>query len=246
MIDINTILDSKIRYINDVPVLTRNQIETTAEQILAHYMPEALVSQTPTNIEGLMENCFDLHLDFQTIQPDGAILGETIFSDGYRQIFDDTSLTPQIIEVKKGTIILDSFMSEKMETRTLFTEGHEFGHWCLHGPFYSATDNRACRSHRYQRMYFPHYQAKTPIEWTEWQANTFAAAILLPRSALRITLREFLEENKLTWQKLIDFTEYSNRLKYIELLNRIAKSFCVSNETARIRMNKLCNLTFPN
>ncbi len=246
MIEINSFLDSKIRYINDVPVLTRNQIETTAEQVLARNMPEALTCQSPINIEGLMENCFDLHLDFQTLQPDGAILGETIFRDGYRQIFVDNHLTPEIIEVRKGTIILDSFMSEKMKTRTAFTEAHEFGHWCLHGPFYSATDNRACRSHRYQRMYFPHYQARTPTEWTEWQANTFAAAILLPRSALRITLRDFLEENSLTWKRLIDFTDYRNRLKYIELLDRIANLFCVSKETARIRLNKLCNLTFPN
>ena len=245
MIEINALLGERIRYISDVHVLTRNQIETTAEQILERYMPDALDRQSAINIERLMENEFDLRLDFQTLQPDGAILGETIFCDGYREVYVCDKIYPEIIEVKEGTIILDSFMSESMETRTAFTEAHEFGHWCLHRCFYGSTANRACRSHRYQRMHFPHRQAKSPIEWTEWQANTFAAAVLLPRPALRVTLREFLDENGLSWKKLIDFSAYDSRIKYIELLDRISEIYCVSKETARIRMNKLCNLTFP-
>lgn len=243
--EIDTLMNNEIEYISDVPVLTRCQIETAAEQILEFYMPDALTSQSPSNIEFLIENAFHLQLEIQTLQPDGAILGETIFKDGYREVYNDDNFNPKFIEVKTGTIILDASMSDMMETRTAFTEAHELGHWLLHKRFYGSTTKRACHSLRYQRMYFPHHQAKTPIEWTEWQANTFAAAILLPRPALRSTLREFLDKNKVSWKRLVDFTEYKNRVKYSELLDGIARTYNVSKETARLRMNKLCDLRFP-
>lgn len=244
MVEYEVFTNYAVRYINDVPVLNRCQLEDIAERILAEFMPTAAASQTPISIECLIEK-FGLYLDFQTLQPDGSILGETIFHDGYREVFNDESFEPEIIRVKPGTIILDAFMIENMETRTAFTEAHEFGHWLLHKAFYNATTKRACRTHQRQQLYFPHRQARTPIEWTEWQANTFAAAILLPRSALRITLQEFLNNNDMTWRTLSDFSKYSSRLKYIELLDTIAQTYRVSVGTARIRMNKLCNISFP-
>ena len=246
VIDFNSLIDNNINYIGDVPVLSRDQIDTAAQRILEQYTPDKGYSQTQTDIDFLVEHVFELTLDFQTLQPDGSILGETIFQDGYREVFSDESFTPTLIHVKTGTIILDAFMSEKMDTRYLFTEAHELGHSLFHNRFYSSTENRACRSHVYQRAYFPHHQAKSPIEWTEWQANAFAAAILLPRPALRATLRDFLKENHLSWRELSNFNEYKNRLKYIELLERISKIYCVSRETARLRMNKLCRIRYPN
>lgn len=246
MIEINTLIDNKVRYAGDVPVLTRCQIDTAAQRILEQYTPGMGKSQAPTDVEFLIEQVFGLTLDYQTIQPDGAILGETIFQDGIREVFNADTFDPSYIQVKAGTIILDASMSEMMDTRTLFTEAHELGHSLFHHLFYSSTTNRACRSHLSQRLYFPHYQAKSPIEWTEWQANTFAAAILLPRPALRATLRDFLNENHLSWKELSNFNEYKNRVKYVELLEKISKIYCVSRETARLRMNKLCCIRFPN
>lgn len=246
MIEINTLIDNKVKYVGDVPVLTRNQIDTAAQKILELYTPNRGKSQTPIDVEFLIEQVFNLTLDYQTLQPDGSILGETIFQDGVREVFDIDTFDSGYIQVKAGTIILDASMSEMMDTRTLFTEAHELGHCLLHNLFYSSTTNRACRSHLSQRLYFPHYQAKSPIEWTEWQANTFAAAILLPRPALRATLRDFLNENHLSWKELSNFNDYKNRVKYVELLERISKTYCVSRETARLRMNKLCCIRFPN
>lgn len=246
MIEINDLIDGKIKYSGDVPVLTRCQIDTAAQKILEQYTSDRGENQNSTDVDYLVEQVFGLTLDYQILQPDGSILGETIFQDGYRTVFDLDTFDTSLIQVKPGTIILDATMSEEINTRTLFTEAHELGHWLMHYLFYSATTNRACRSHITQRLFFPHYQAKSPIEWTEWQANTFAAAILLPRSALRSTLRDFLSENHLSWKGLSDFREYRNRVKYVELLERIGKIYCVSRETARIRMNKLCDIHFPN
>lgn len=248
-VEINTWVDHRIVYKNDVPVLTRREIDAISEGILKQYMPESLTSGKPVNIEHLIENKFDLRLDYHSIYPDGSILGETIFLDGYREVYDfdeaSTLIEPQYISVKKGTILLDAAMVDSMESRTAFTEAHELGHWSLHDQFYSSNEERACRSFSKQRMYFPHRSTMIPIEWTEWQANAFASAILLPRQSLRITLRVFLEENKIAWKKLSDFSIYKNRELYNEFLHIVANTYNVSFETARIRMNKLCAIRYP-
>lgn len=248
-VETNTWLDSFAVYKNDVPMLTRKEIDAISEDILKRYMPEALTSEEPVKIELLIEDNLGLQLDFHSICPDGSILGETIFQDGCREVYDSDEtngpIEPRYISVKKGMIIIDEGMAEYMESRTAFTEAHELGHWRLHKRFYSSNENRACRSFSQQKMYFPHRNTMTPIEWTEWQANAFASAILLPRQALRITLGTFLEKHGLTWRKLSDFSVHKNRELYNKFLHAVANTYCVSFETARIRMNKLCNIGYP-
>lgn len=249
MIEVAALLKDQVRYKNNVPVLNRDDIETISVEILRQCMPKALEVPCPVNIEYIIENYFGLMLDFKSFTPDSSILGETIFSDGYREVYDldETRGTfqKQCISVKKGTIILDSAMAEKMENRTMFTEAHELGHWILHALFYGANEKRACRSFRKQSLHFHHRKEMTPIEWTEWQANTFASTILSPRQALRITLRTFLEDNGMHWSELKDFSEYENRIKYDELLSIVASTYKVSRETALLRMNKLCKVNYP-
>lgn len=245
VIEIQTFSNNDIHYNNDVPVLTRDHIDAITEEILQKTIPHALTKQAPVDVELLVEEYFDLHLDYQTLQPDGAILGETIFLQGVREVYDYNSLEPRKIYVNPRTIILDDTMCDVMPTRAKFTLAHEFGHWMLHQVFYSYSSSRACRSHRNQKTHFSHCNAKTPIQWTEWQANNFASSLLLPRDCLRITLREFLEEHSTTWKKLSDFSDYRNREKYDTLLKKIAQIYEVSYETARIRMNKLCGTEYP-
>lgn len=104
--------------------------------------------------------------------PDGSIFGETIFQDVCREVYDSDEINDPIepwhISVKKDMILIDEGMAECMESRTAFTEAHELGHWHLHKRFYSSNENRACRSFSQQKMYFPHRNTMTPIEWTEW------------------------------------------------------------------------------
>ena len=249
MVEIDDLLKRPVQYQSGVPILTRAEIEHISENILSKHMPGALINQKPVDIEELVENKANLQVDYQLLCPDGSILGETIFVDGCREVYgiDDASgfTKKQYISVKKGTIILDSNMVDQETCRTNFTEAHEFGHWTLHRLFYGSNEKRACRSHRKQVLYFPHREVMTPIQWTEWQANTFAAALLLPRPALRTTLQTFLKANGLTWNKLKDFSLYENRVEYDKFLYFVAKTYEVSKETARLRMNKLCRIKYP-
>ncbi len=239
--------ESAYSHINGVPVLCRYQIEELSERIIKHVIPDALSIPIPCDIENLMETHFNLTLDYQNLQPDGAILGETVFKKGVRDIYrvEETLKQDQIL-VREGTVLVDDSLSNNMETRLRFTLAHELGHWILHQRFYGTTENRACRSYRRQHIYTSHHQVKSPVEWTEWQADTFASAILVPRPALRQSLRTFLAQNGLSWPKLSDFSDNKNRENYNDFLKIIAKEYGVSKETARIRMNKLCGIHFPN
>lgn len=249
MTELEAFVKHPIQYRNDVPVLNSIEIEYISEQILAHHMPDSLGMQAPVNIEHLVETIFKLKVKVFTLLPDNSILGETIFKDGVREVyrFDEKSGFPkkEHIDVEKGTIMLDSNMIDQMPSRTNFTEAHELGHWILHSLFYGGSDQRACRSFLKQELHFAHRNSLTPIEWTEWQANTFSAAILLPRKSLRKTLKSFLEENSTTWEELKDFSIYDNRIKYDTFLRTTATKYQVSFDTIRLRMNKLCNIRYP-
>lgn len=239
--------ENAYRHINGVPELQRCQIEKISENIVKHFIPDALLTPIPYDIESLMETGFNLTLEYQNLQPDGAILGETIFKQGVRDIYkmEETLKCEQIL-VKEGTVLIDDSLLENREARLRFTLAHELGHWIFHQSFYGTTEKRACRSYRRQRIYTSHYQVKSPVEWTEWQADTFAAAILIPRPTLRESLRQFLKQNNLSWRKLSDFSDNRSRENYTEFLKTIAQKYGVSKETARIRMNKLCGIHFPN
>lgn len=249
MTELEAFVKHPIQYRNDVPVLNSIEIEYISEQILAHHLPESLEDQAPVDVECLLESAYGLCVAPCTLLPDNSILGETIFKDGVRERywFDETSGFPkkEHIPVEKGTIMLDSNMFNQMPCRAKFTEAHELGHWILHSLFYGGSEQRACRSFLKQELHFAHRNSLTPIEWTEWQANTFSAAILLPRKSLRKTLKSFLEENSTTWEELKDFSIYDNRIKYNTFLRTTATKYQVSFDTIRLRMNKLCNIRYP-
>lgn len=245
--DLDELLKKKIRYEGGVPVITRLMIEELCEHILEEYHENATMTSGAVDVEFLIENCFGMQIDIQTLQPDGEILGETIFIDGEREVFGGKNgTTPERLRVKSGTMLLDAFMYDNMVIRARFTQAHELGHWIMHQRFYSGSDNRACRSNMKQPLHFSHICSKTPIEWTEWQANAFAAALLLPKKAMHDFTLAFLKNEGLSWSKLTDFDDYESRKKYVELLHLISEDFYVSLETARLRLNKLAGVQFPN
>lgn len=228
-------------YSGGVPVLKREQIETIAE-IVNGTQDNRIV---PIDIERVMEKDFNLTLDFQSLHPEGIILGETIFYQCCREVFHyEGSVKKELISVHEGTVLIEEGLP-MMEARYRFTLAHELGHWVLHQNFYNTTTNRACRSYRKQQIISSHYQAKSPIEWTEWQADTFAGAILMPRSAMRESLKQFLKDNALSWKELSNFSDNRSREYYVDFLADVARTYKVSKEAARIRMNKLCRMSFP-
>jgi Zn-dependent peptidase ImmA (M78 family) len=239
-----------------VPYLYEEQIERDAEALLADYQrARGIQIEPPVPIEDIVEKHLKLRVEFDDMhrllgvprsgperEPD--VLGAILFNE--RRIVIDESLDPEEHPTKEG--------------RYRFTLAHEGGgHWRLHRNLFT-TDHPAqvslfdeqaepsivCRSSN----------AKEPIEW---QADFYAACLLMPRRLVRAIWRErfgsldpFIYEinktNPAFAPRRSSWVQLGNVFKPEEpdhqiVFNRIAKEFAqvfsVSVESMRIRLENL-------
>ena len=158
----------KVRY------LAEDQIERDAIVLLREYeLAQDLTIAPPIPVEEILESHLGLTLDFDDlhekldlpIPDDGPEVFGALWVDA-RSVFIDQSLDPEDHPGREG--------------RYRFTLGHEIGHWRLHRECLrrnlsqlslfaaGAEPTLVCRTS----------QAKEPIEW---QADFFAANLLMPR-----------------------------------------------------------------
>lgn len=157
------------------PYFTKRQLENEAAVVLAEYGREfEPVAEPPVPIDEIIEMHLKLRfefLDMRSLFGVGDVLGALWVNDG--RVAVDISLDPDANPAKLG--------------RYRFTLAHEAGHWRLHRRLFQRhanqpsllpdADDRAnyvCRS-----------SDTSPLEW---QANFFAAALLMPRE---LVLREW-------------------------------------------------------
>lgn len=231
---------------NGVPILSGDDIERITIRVLKDVHPSSLVECEPVPIENIMECGFNLIISPKTMLPDCSILGQTYFQDSYDNFFvtgdgEDGWMREY---VRRQTVALDEFMYENEPQRLVFTEAHELGHWILHQDYYSQNTGTAARS-RILRTDSLRKRARSPIEWTEWQADHFASCFLLPRSPVRTIVKNYLTQNQLTYKQLLRFENPSMRSHFIELSRRLASSMNVSRDCARIRLEKLFQVKYP-
>jgi Zn-dependent peptidase ImmA (M78 family) len=239
-----------------VPFLEEEQIERDAEALLAEYeRARGVRIDPPVPIEDIVEKHLKLRVEFDDMRqiilgvPGSApgrepdILGAIFFNE--RRIVIDESLDPEEYPTKEG--------------RYRFTLAHEGGgHWRLHRNLFISDPAQVwlldeqtqpaivCRSSN----------AKEPIEW---QADFYAACLLMPRRLVYAIWRErfrslhpfIYEWNKTnpvfaarrsSWVKLGNSLQPDNP-DHLIVFNRIAREFaqvfCVSVETMRIRLENL-------
>lgn len=158
-----------------VPYLPEQAIERDAEDLLAEFaQARGLTLKPPTPIDDIVEKHLELRIDFDDLhdilkipqlgrQPDifGALWVDT------REIYIHQNLDPNAHPAQEG--------------RYRFTLAHEGGHWRLHRSYlttnlaqFSLLDDSPkpsviCRSS----------EAREPVEW---QADYFAACLLMPRA----------------------------------------------------------------
>ena len=167
-----------------VPFLPKHRIEQDAAALLVEFERAHQVSlKPPIPLEDIAEKHLQLRCDFDNLyelldlespasaEPD--ILGLLRFDD--RQIFIHECLDPE--------------EHPAMEGRYRFTLAHEVGHWRLHRTHFvqvaaqlslfhnSSPPSVVCRSS----------QAK---EFAEWQANVYAACLLMPETLITRAWRD--------------------------------------------------------
>lgn len=154
-----------------IPVLDGDGVEERAEQFLADVAPEVLGRPLFTPLAEIMRTLqvtasvnFELLVDLG-VSPEGhKYLG--LYLPSLRLISIDKKLTD-------------------VDPRFPFTVAHEIGHFYLHSQINLQAfqpDSKIKDSSR--DIVIPRADTRTPRSRIEWQANRFAAAILIPRRTI--------------------------------------------------------------
>lgn len=154
---------------SEVPFLHEKQIERAADLLLAEYAETVEpVSEPPVPVEELVGTVLQMRhrfLDMKALFPFADVHGAIWFEDALIGV--DALLNPDSFPRRRG--------------RYHFTLAHEIGHWRLHRQYFiknpgerllfddgSTRPDVVCRSS----------ERKKPVEW---QADAFAAYLLMPR-----------------------------------------------------------------
>jgi Zn-dependent peptidase ImmA (M78 family) len=173
-----------------MPYLKSSDLDAAANELLRRFSKwKGSVPAPPIDVDEIVEGYLRLELEIADLEKRlgiADVLGATWFDE--QRICIDQSL-------------------EGLEGRFSFTLAHEVGHWVLHRPMYEANkvtrplfardpdEARAaepaivCRSSQHQAP-------------TEWQANQFAARLLMPGSYMRRAYRVLCGERAQRWAGL--------------------------------------------
>ncbi len=172
----------------NVPFLPDEHVEREAEGLLRRYAQwKGKPVRTPIPVENILEGFFGLdiaYIDLPDLIGLPDVLGATFINEN--RVFIDETL-----------------MLDGKEGRLAFTLAHEGGHWQLHRPLieaskvtpwlFSSTENQPeqptilCRQSQKKAR-------------AEWQADRFAAALLMPAADVRATVRALCGDTLPSWE----------------------------------------------
>ena len=218
-------------------ILAKRDIELIADYVLRKYFPGNLEKAVPLNTEKLFEE-LGLLVRYEYLGlPDHRILGVTVMGDEEEIVGCDARLNPTILEAGYGTVLIHSSLCcVKEAPRRRYTEAHEISHWLLHRPFFERLPQQrqiACRSvERYG------LKVRTERDWLEWQADSLAAAMLMPRDTFCGYAKAAIRAAGAAKGYLVEGRPEDRRV-FEAAAERITKRYFVSRRAAEIRMIEL-------
>ncbi len=161
-----------MEWLNQVPWLDRSTIGWKAQSLWDDYRESTRKNpEAPYPVEALIEKHLGLSLEYDDLD---AILGES----------DVLGAT----WVNEGRVIIHEGLSEGIEGRIAFTCAHEVGHWVLHKEFLERNNSSVRQSNRKVPVVVCRKQdAKLR---GEWQADYFAACLLMPEEEVRVSFEK--------------------------------------------------------
>lgn len=231
---------------NGMYILSARDFDDIATLTLTEYMPNVLEWPQPVNIDYLATECLYLDIKHEHITINGSILGMIAFSN--TEITGlDMMYKPTKFQLPEGTMLIDSTLSGfGNRPRERFTKAHETGHWICHRSYHSP-DNRpyefrkagknalvACRTDNIER--YRYKDRKTDDDWEEWQADHFAAAVLMPVQTFVPYARQAIRHAGISNSRLV---AGRNKARAYEAIEEIAERFDVSKRATQIRMKQL-------
>lgn len=218
-------------------ILKTNSIEEIATNILKEQFPVNLEYPTSLKTEALLDN-LGLQVKHKYLGiPGHEILGATIMGDSAELPGYDMMMRPTVFEEDLGNVLIHTDLcNAKNAPRRRYTEVHEAAHWLLHRPYFDRLSQNgqskhiACRSiENYRRA------KKTSTDWLEWQADSLAAALLMPRDVFHEFVRSAIRDAGARRNYLVEGQTY-DRDVFRKTIGLISKRFWVSQRAAQIRM----------
>lgn len=227
---------------NDLPILSKNQIDEIASSLVYEFQPEIFESPGYFDIEAFSELYLEVNIDYQYLSNDGRYLGMMVFNNtDHIHIYNPELGRAEYLSVDEYTAIIDNTLLEKEnENIYRFTLAHETaGHAYLHKDYYLTNPNQLsflekdddpiimCRLREigtYGLM--SNRQFQTNKEWMEWQANYMASSILMPKGSILYLIDKYK-------MKFIFDEHIQNNIHFI------SETFKVSKSAAEIRLKNL-------
>lgn len=217
-----------------VPELAEDALDALAERLLAAYYPEALEKPRRVDAHEMAER-MGLSVLYRQIEPEGEIYGEIFFQKTETPLYDAMRQHQVLAPVERKTMVVDTtatFMGG-MGTHDN-TIVHECVHWALHG------QAMALRRAQQPDSQEPAICCRVDggagragddrLLEMEWQANTLARCIQMPRALFRRKAEE-------AWARHDMKVITPNRVEEMPgVIDDLAGFFGVSREAAKLRM----------
>lgn len=216
--------------------LSRYDIEMIGERVLNTYRKLPEIQAQPLyriDPEILVEKVLKLKLDYCHLSLDGSVLGLTSYKEIGVEIFDMADEECYYFLDGK-TVLVEQELKRDItkQGRCNFTTAHEAAHQIFKMLFPKEYGIAAERQPLH--FYKAYSETRKPItDWEEWQANTLAAAILLPQDLIGHAMYMF---------GLPERIKVLNRIyvpKVYEQFANMANFLGVSKTALAIRMKQL-------
>ena len=217
-------------------MLSRKDLEDIAERVVTSYknLPEIKRKKMyRIDPELLITKVLGLKLDYQHLSTDGSILGLTSYEEVGVEVLDYADEDLFYILDGKTVLIEEDLHNDATQIgRCNFTSMHEAGHQILKMLF----PNEYGVKKQVTKVHYHKYNSERnkPIsDWEEWQANTLAAAILMPRDLVEYSMFLFGLGKKIKClNRIADIKTY-------EKFSAMADFLGVSKSALTIRMKQL-------
>lgn len=213
-----------------IPVLDALDLEGLAERFLQHLAPSVLVAPQFTPLADIMTRLHSMgYLTFDL----NARLGLSPKGHKYLGCYN----------VERKRISIDASLSDA-DPRFPFTVAHELAHFYLHSAVKLAAlvGARGVEILDSTRDLVVHrVEAATPRSLIEWQANRFAAAVLIPRATLREAVTGLQKEMGITRNLGLVWVDQQpqSRRDYRETAARLTLLYRTSRAVVRYRLAEL-------
>jgi Zn-dependent peptidase ImmA (M78 family) len=215
---------------NGVPVLDEFEIESLGERFLAHVAPDVLASPTFTPLAEVLTTLQSLgHLTCDFLTPLGYSPEGYRFLGCYRR------------DLKR--IFIDRDLADT-DPRFPFTVAHELGHFYLHSqvrPAALGLDPDGAIVDSARDLVVHRVDSSRPRSIIEWQANRFAASILVPRATLSKAVEDIQRAIGITHNIGIVWydPQPQSRRDYQNIVLRLSALYRVSRSVIRYRLAEL-------